>query len=283
MNSSILNKYTFYSRAASIIVALVLTLSVATIGIASAAAATIVGTVGGLEPGSINPDTKASLTVSVKGANRFDDEPAGELPRGGVEGFTFTAHRIADVDLTTMEGWNRAENYSLSKAKEAEYSHEFVAKTDAKGFAYFEEIPVGLYFVTAAVPADGRHSYKKPQDMLLTIPVGQSTGDAVFWQYDVQIKAKYSPDKPIIIPPIPVPVPVPGGNPPGSETVAEYPPVTTDVPPGDTTPGGGTVDNKLAETGASVIWMTVVAVLLIISGFVLLAKKRREDSSEVHP
>lgn len=277
-------------RVLSAVIALVLAVAMATMTVASAAAATIVGTIGGLEPGSIDADAKASLTISVTGANPFDDEDEDELPRGGVEGFTFTAYRIADVDLTTIEGWNRAEDYTLTAAKNADHSHEFTATTDANGFAYFQDIPVGLYYVTAAVPNDNNHSYKMPQDMLLTVPVGQSTDDAVFWQYDVSIKAKYAPDKPIIIPPIPIPVPVPNPGDPGREGG-----VLPKTPEGGVldkqptqeveakTPEGGVLDKQLAETGASVIWIAAIAVLLILTGFILLAKKRRDDSSEVRP
>lgn len=278
------------ARVASVVIALVLAVAMTTMTVATAVAATIVGTVGGLEPSSIDADAKASLTVSVAGSNPYDDEPDDELPRGGVEGFTFMAFRIADVDLTTVEGWNRAEEYTLTAAKNAEHSHEFTSTTDATGFAYFQDIPVGLYYVSAEVPNDNNHSYKKPQNMLLTVPVGQSTEDVAMWQYDVNIKAKYAPEVPIVIPPIPIPVPVPTPGDLGREGG-----VLPKTPEGGVldkqptqeveakTPEGGVLDKQLAETGASVIWIASIAVLLILTGFILLAKKRRDDSSEVRP
>lgn len=276
------------SRMFAVVAALFTACALAITFVAPAMAATIVGSIDDLEPGTIDADAMGSLTISVAGVNPYDDEPQDELPRGGVQGFTFTAQRIADVDLSTAQGWTRAQDYTVRSASDAGYSNVFSATTDAQGIATFDAIPVGLYFVTVTVPNDNEHSYKKPQDMLLTVPVGQLTEDSAMWQYDVTINAKYAPENPSIIPPFPIPIPIPGGNDRDGGVLSKTPTATPEPgsPNGDVeskTPEGGVLDKQLAETGASVIWMAAIAVLLILTGFVLLAKKRRDDSNEVRP
>ncbi|MDO5512036.1 hypothetical protein [Corynebacterium sp.] len=224
------------------------------IGAGPAQAATIVGDTTGLAVADIR-DRTGTLTITLTPGNPYDD-----LQPGGVAGVEFTARRVSGIDLLNDAGWFQARAMTLSQAAAAEHDVVRTALTDARGIGVFEGLPVGLYLVTATAS----HGVRVPQDMLLTIPVGQEGT----WNYDVLINAKYQPDVPVT-PTVPViPPATPTWQPPTIQ-LSEVP-----IEPG--TPGspGAPVDS-LPVTGASVLTALGIAIVLVALGTTLLLINRR--------
>lgn len=200
------------------------------LGTAPAVAGTVVGTTDSLTVSTVDAQGQGSLTIIIAPHNPYDEVPAGQLPPGELAGTVFTAHRIASIDLSTQAGWAQAAAMTIDAARDADYSYVATATIDSDGRATFTGLPVGLYYVTATVPDDDHFFYRTPQDMLLTIPVGEKDQ----WQYNVVINAKYKPTTPTTPPtpptttptvPVPtIPVVPPGGTPNDrAADVVDYP------------------------------------------------------------
>ncbi|MEZ2189678.1 pilin N-terminal domain-containing protein [Corynebacterium sp. CCM 9204] len=236
-------------------------------GMIVAQARTITGEVADLTIESIDAGQKAGLKILTP--------DAATAPLAGV---TYIVERIDGIDLTTKEGWDRAVALTENQARTASKSHTFTAVTDGNGLATFEELPVGVYFITEELPSDAPRNHRKSKPMILTLPVGDP--DTGAWQYEVKLTAKGQPGSEptgssgtgTLIVPIPVPVPVPPGktseNPPPPDTPVE-PPVIKKGPPKKGIPG-------LPDTGASVFGVIGIGLVLMVLGIFLLRYRRKD-------
>ncbi|MCT1596863.1 SpaA isopeptide-forming pilin-related protein [Corynebacterium sanguinis] len=250
----------------------------------TANAAVITGDSNGLQPTAINGARKGSLSIRITAANPYDLGTSNQPGPNELAGFTFTVRRIAGIDLTTADGWKKATSMTLEQARAAEYDYTDTAVTGSDGVAYFEGLPVGLYYVTATAPQGGTKQFSAPQDMLLTVPVGEEG----VWKYHLIVNAKYEP---VVTPPTKPttpstpgkpttpstpgtkgnPTPPGGGNPqqPGSNQ-----PVSSDSgSPSSTAPSRG----ALAMTGANVAVLAAIAAGLIALGTFLMSRNRKAE------
>ncbi|WP_231107877.1 hypothetical protein [Corynebacterium glutamicum] len=140
-------------------------------------------------------------------------------------------------------------------------------------------LPVGLYLIREITPENPHKDYKTSEPFLITLPVGNVTGDA--WQCDVVIKTKETPDPD----PDPTPTPTSPQPPTSTETtttpLVPTPPIT---PPAEDITGSTTEKDPsrpsiLASTGANVLWLVGGALLAVIAGvFFVLRGRRSKDS-----
>ncbi|MFS0868079.1 hypothetical protein AB3M83_12200 [Microbacterium sp. 179-B 1A2 NHS] len=117
-------------------------------------------------PGNIDPSIPRSLTVhkyelgptspQVSGTGQ---EIPGGIPNGvPIEGVTFTATLVPDVNLQTAAGWTRADSLTPTSAAPLATGQSWTAITGPTGTAAFESatgpMPIGLYLVReTAAPA----------------------------------------------------------------------------------------------------------------------------------
>lgn len=256
-----------------IALATALTFAALTVTPAAADVVTVTGPIEGLDITQTTNCGSISVTMVV---NRTNDNDV-------IEGTEFTLEKLADIDLTTQEGWDAVKGMAVDKARLAPKVGKWTATTDAQGKARFDALPVGAYFVTAVVPNDGKHL--TPAPFVITLPTGGKDG----WNCNPEINAKFepvpvttTPTKPPY-PPFTPPVPVVPVVPVVPSTTSEQ------VPPRDSVVGlhqGDSqsrprdqvfgIDKRLASTGAAVIGVVTAAVGLLALG-ILLVRRRKEE------
>lgn len=244
---------------------------------AVSSAATVIGVVDSQAISEIDTDRRVNLTLIKTPVNPNDDR---DTPAPIIEGVTFTVKRVAGVDLGTEAGWALARSLSPAEAAARGFTHEFSARTDAEGRAYFHDLPVGLYLVSETPVRIPGHEPEEIVDFLITLPTGNVDGSS--WDYDVLVNAKSEgvTTRPPIIPPIPVPSfpPPPTATqtlqPPPSEAPPGAPGENTEPPAGSGTQAG---DSALANTGADVVWLVGIALLLIGGGALLIRSRRSAE------
>ncbi|GAB3940165.1 hypothetical protein GCM10028828_03680 [Corynebacterium tapiri] len=223
-----------------------------------------------------------SLTVRLPKGNPFDDVPVGELPPGNGSGYVFTISRVKGVDLTTLEGWNRAGALTVSDVEQLERVDFRTATTTETGEVTFDNVEPGIYLVETQKPADSAHENLDVPAFAVTVPIGQDGT----WVCDAVVYAKTSipnsPDEPPTTPPttppgVPPNIPGPPADHPG-EPPASPPGNETEVPP--TPPSENPRPSWLANTGASVLWVIGSALLLIGLGWIFLLLSRRHGTEE---
>lgn len=118
----------------------------------------------------IDADAETSLTI---------EKMIGELgsTTAAADGFTFTAQRVANVDLTKQSGWSKASEISNAYAADpAGYQvpvegETYTATTDGKGKAVFNTannnmLPVGMYLITEETTGN----FSEIAPFLITVP-----------------------------------------------------------------------------------------------------------------
>ncbi|MGX0629396.1 fimbrial isopeptide formation D2 family protein/LPXTG-motif cell wall-anchored protein [Corynebacterium afermentans] len=118
----------------------------------------------------INADAETSLTIEKMIGELGSTTAAGDA-------FTFTAQRVANVDLTTQSGWSAASEISNAYAADpAGYQvpvegETYTATTDSTGKAAFNStnnnmLPVGMYLVTEETTGN----FSEIAPFLITVP-----------------------------------------------------------------------------------------------------------------
>ena len=118
----------------------------------------------------IDANAETSLTIEKMIGELGSTTAAGD-------GFTFTAQRVADVDLTKQSGWSTASEISNAYAADpAGYqvpveSETYTATTDGKGKAVFNTannnmLPVGMYLITEETTGN----FSEIAPFLITVP-----------------------------------------------------------------------------------------------------------------
>lgn len=240
-------------------------------------ARTVTGNVGSLSPESIVQACPADITLQVEKQKHrpYQNTAGADIPAGVISGLTFEAQRVNGVDITTAEGWAEARDLSVDDAIALGLGTAHIAVTDVNGVARFPgTLPVGLYLVREIAPESPHADYKQSEPFLVTLPVGNATGDA--WECDVVIKTKEEPTAPTTTPSVPtttVTVPPETTTPTPTPSEPGTPVTTTPVTPPTTTPPR----TPLASTGASVIGVVLAAAALLAGGGFLVFRRRSQQ------
>jgi fimbrial isopeptide formation D2 family protein/LPXTG-motif cell wall-anchored protein len=156
------------------------------------------------EPGNIDPTIPRSLTVhkyelgptSPQNGGTGQEIPGG-IPNGvPIEGVTFTATLIPDVDLRTAGGWTTAGNLTPATAAPIATGQSWTAVTGADGVATFQstagQMPIGLYLVRETAAPASVTDRTAPFLVSLPFPTGGLGSPANEWIYNVHVYPKNS-------------------------------------------------------------------------------------------
>lgn len=268
--------------------------------VASADNRTVTGNITQLSVSDIDGPRTVDLVIYKSEKNPYDDVPPGQLPDGGLAGFTFSLERVAGVDLTTQAGWDMVESFKASDGKPETVGPTYTAVTNERGAAFFEGLPIGLYYVTETPPDIPGFTWRYGSPFFITLPLGDVYSDG--WDYEAEMIAKSDltgkpgePDDPDGPPPTTPDEPGEPGDPddppPGDPSEL---PSTTEPPelgePGEPGTPPGTPGEpgdpprepglpRLAETGASVIAIAIAGLALVLFGGFLLRRRREEPES----
>jgi fimbrial isopeptide formation D2 family protein len=143
------------------------------------------------EPASIPTITQTEGRLHIvklaQPGTQGSEAPGTEIPgkTGGIDGVTFEAQRLTEVDLTTAEGWQTAQNLTPEAAR-AKALASPVTGTTKDGGRLTLTLPVGLYLVQETkTPAD----VVPAVPFLVTIPMTNPTNPAE-WMYDIYVYPK---------------------------------------------------------------------------------------------
>ena len=219
----------------------------------------------------IDVNRTATLILRKKPPNPYNTTPVADLPAGTISNVTFTIQRVAGIDLSTQEGWDWVAEAEVYDVLNGPFDVEFTAKTDYEGYARVDGVPVGVYLVTEVGIDNPSHLYRKSAPFLLTVPSGSA--DGTFWNYEITVNTKGTPEAPPTTPT----TPTTPDNPPPPTTPAT--PTTTPQQPG--TPGqpgqpGPPSRSDLARTGASVLGVVGLGAALVAAGVLLVRRRRRQ-------
>ncbi|WP_425956975.1 SpaH/EbpB family LPXTG-anchored major pilin [Xylanimonas sp. McL0601] len=160
----------------------VLTASALTVGLAAPTAAA--------DPNPALPDASKTATLTI----HKHETPAGAKGNGlettvgsaAIEGVAFKAERIADIDLTTNEGWSEASAVTAATAAAMPKDRTASGTTNATGKIVFSNLDFGLYLVTETSTPAG---IVPSAPFLVTLPLTHPT-DLNGWLYDVHVYPK---------------------------------------------------------------------------------------------
>ena len=250
---------------------------------------------------NVNKEARLSLTVRKVATNPYDDVPEGAKP-SAIAGAQFTLSRVEDIDVTTSAGREAAKGFSLDDVASHALISTTTRTTDGGGVANFTNLVPGLYLLEESAP-DADYNYHLSSPKLIILPLGSASGEG--FEYENVVVTKPEPDRPPSTttrtrPPETV------TTTPGTETettrvttptssVAAPPTTVTSTPPATvstvtttpvrppatttvSTPGDKSRDGGLASTGANVLWLAGIAVILILGGFFLA--RRNNDGQQ---
>lgn len=215
----------------------------------------------------------SNLQVRKTAPNKFDAVEPGQLPFGPVSGMVFRLQRV-NADFSTVEARKKASQLTVEEAKALGLGEAVEAETNSSGIAFFKGLKPGIYLLTETVPEDGKYNYRQSRPMLVMLPLVGDPKSCEF-TYDSVIVTKPEPQTPppTIPPTVPPTTPPtkPPTVPPGTPTPSTTP--TTPVPPGEEVPPSKRI--WLPETGASVLGILALGLVLIGVGVTVLRKPNR--------
>lgn len=150
-------------------------------------------------PGNIDPNQPVSLTIHKFALGPGNGAVAGtgqEIPGFSgtpLSGAEFTVTRVADVDLTTPQGWAQVPNITPAAAAARLTGTPVVGETDNTGVVRFDAedgLQIGLYLVTETVLPDEATNPVAPFLVTLPFPTGPGGAPANEWIYDVHTYPK---------------------------------------------------------------------------------------------
>lgn len=230
----------------------------------------------------IDSGRAGQLTIRFTLPNPYDDQP-GPSP-AGVE---VQLRRVANIDLTTLEGWQEAESLSLTHLlhlPESDFDSHRVGISDHTGTIVFSELPLGVYVVTSP------HRQEVWDPFVITLP--RTGPDGSSWMYEVTVHPKWRGQPPTTTEPAPTtewettwPTQV---EPTVTETATPEAPTREKVTPAPResdpkSPADGRprpLGERLASTGAAVIGVVVLGLLLVMLGIVAVVRGQKKRKSE---
>lgn len=188
-------------------------------------------------------------------------------PPGALEGYTFTVRQIDRIDVRTEDGYSRARSLTVPEAEKLGFAKTYrSAVSDSEGQARFEGMKPGLYLIETEPPAIPGVKHKSIKPLLVLLPMTSKSGA---WLDEVTIEVKSDNGITTPTPPkeIPNPNPTPTPTPPPL-TTSQTPPPTTETTPDK--PGTG----RLPETGASVLGIIVIGLIMVMFGGLAIRRAR---------
>ncbi|MCS4491311.1 SpaH/EbpB family LPXTG-anchored major pilin [Corynebacterium sp. ES2715-CONJ3] len=153
---------------------------------------------GGPSPSLIDASQKASLSIHKSEGDpvmQYGDPSNPNAPKklDPLEGIKFSVQKINGVDLTTNDGWRLAESFKIAdfyqRGKEfSRLAPKVSEATGADGIARFNNLDLGLYYVTEEVDSAARGNFTVVSPFIVAVPT--TSKDRSGWDYSVTVNAK---------------------------------------------------------------------------------------------
>lgn len=227
-----------------------------------------------------------TVTIRLTQGNPNDD---GQPPSGKIQGVTIHLDRLAGLDPTNADDAARVRNANLDEVRDWRTDVHVDLVTNANGEVTFDGLAHGFYVVTSTAPDD---SYREINPFVVAVPFHTVVDNPKPVPGVIVAKTHKPGETPT--PPTSSSAPsAPPSRPDTPQTPPNYPPTKPGKPPHqpETTPPGTPSAGKtstpvtssgnggsLAMTGAQVIGVVAAAMVLIATGFVMIAFSRRKNS-----
>lgn len=226
---------------------------------------------------AVDPAATGSIHLEFEAPNPHNDEPGPS--HVGIE---VDVRRVSDIDLSTNTGWQAASELDIDELLNSDsFDESFSGTTDGNGHVSFVGVPVGLYLVTPV--EEGTFV-----PFAVTLPMTDVSGST--WRYEITAHPKVADDtdpdpedpededteKERDPRPDPQPGPSPLPDDDGTSGVAPDDETSESTPreqDGQQSPSR----MGLAETGASVIGISLLGTALILLGYFLSRRRSEED------
>ena len=229
---------------------------------------------------TVDTDT---VTVRLTQGNPDDD---GQAPSGKIQGVTIHLARLAGLDPNNADDVARVQDAGLAEVREWRTDVHVDQVTDANGEVTFDGLADGFYVVTSSAPDN---SYREINPFVVAVPF-HTVADNPKPVPGVIVAKTHKPGETPTPPTTPT---TPPSHPNTPQTTPNYPPTKPGNPPHQpettpsSTPGAGKTSTpaapsgnsgSLAMTGAQVLGVVAAAMVLIATGFVMIAFSRRKNS-----
>ena len=232
---------------------------------------------------TVDSDT---VTVRLTQGNPDDD---GQAPSGQVQGVTIHLARLAGLDPNNADDAARVQDANLDEVREWRSDVHVDQVTDANGEVTFDGLADGFYVATSTAPDD---SYREINPFVVAVPF-HTVADNPNPVPGVIVAKTHKPGETPTPTTSPTTPSAPPSHPNTPQTPPNYPPTKPGKPPHQPettpprTPDGGKTSTpvtpsgnggSLAMTGAQVLGVVAAALVLIATGFVMIAFSRRKNS-----
>ncbi|MHC2547867.1 hypothetical protein ACUW9K_001633 [Corynebacterium hesseae] len=232
---------------------------------------------------TVDSDT---VTVRLTQGNPDDD---GQAPSGQVQGVTIHLARLAGLDPNNADDAARVQDANLDEVREWRTDVHVEQITDANGEVTFDGLADGFYVATSTAPDD---SYREINPFVVVVPF-HTVADNPKPVPGVIVAKTHKPGETPTPTTSPTTPSAPPSHPDTPQTPPNYPPTKPGKPPHQPettpprTPDGGKTSTpvtpsgnggSLAMTGAQVLGVVAAALVLIATGFVMIASSRRKNS-----
>lgn len=232
---------------------------------------------------TVDSDT---VTVRLTQGNPDDD---GQAPSGEVQGVTIHLARLAGLDPNNADDAARVQDANLDEVREWRTDVHVDQITDANGEVTFDGLADGFYVATSTAPDD---SYREINPFVVVVPF-HTVADNPKPVPGVIVAKTHKPGETPTPTTSPTTPSAPPSHPDTPQTPPNYPPTKPGKPPHQPettpprTPDGGKTSTpvtpsgnggSLAMTGAQVLGVVAAALVLIATGFVMIASSRRKNS-----
>ena len=227
-----------------------------------------------------------TVTIRLTQGNPNDD---GQPPSGKIQGVTIHLDRLAGLDPTNADDAARVRNANLDEVRDWRTDVHAEKVTDANGEVTFDGLANGFYVVTSTAPDD---SYREISPFVVAVPF-HTVVDNPNPVPGVIVAKTHKPGETPTPTTSPTTPSAPPSHPDTPQTPPNYPPTKPGKPPHQPettpprTPDGGKTSTpvtpsgnggSLAMTGAQVLGVVAAALVLIATGFVMIASSRRKNS-----
>ncbi|CAB0583550.1 hypothetical protein [Corynebacterium diphtheriae] len=199
---------------------------------------------------TIDLNREVTMVIKIPSASGNTDK--------GAPGYKVTITRLETAPINTNEGYTKAAALSVAEARKLKKLESHTGVTDSEGKYEFTGLKPSAYLFTAEPPESGG---REPQADVIIVPIIDENGQ---WDYNFTAVAKFKvePEMPPVTPP------------PTVTTTVTPPPA-----PGNENPPRTKAREPLPITGAQVIGIIGIAIVLISFGAFLILSPRRKTQS----
>lgn len=221
-----------------------------------------------------------SVTVAIPRPNPYDEIPAGKLPEPSGEGFTVKLERIRDRSSINSDT-------KIEEIRELEKDLEFTQVTGSSASTTFSNLPSGVYLISTQAPKSTKHQQVYVQDSVVYVPLdGDCEGvvNAKIRHTDPNLpptnptpstSTKPTTTKPTTTKPTSTETRSPQPSSGNTKTSSE-----NTISTGSSGSGSRSITKRLADTGASVIAIAVLGLVLLALGVFMLRKRNNPGENE---